>query len=403
MRSSPAAGSGFYAALPVLPDFSHATRPENYSTLPEDWHVALCDVRNSTGAVKAGNYKKVNSLGAAAITTVLNAAGDIEIPFNFEGDGCVLCVPPQLLEDTRAALAKTREIASESFSLDLRIGTIPVAHIRRAGHAIQVARVRISEHCIQAVFAGGGMAFADRLIKDPATAPGYLIAPGSIEPRGSLDGFECRWRDIPSRHGETVSLMVRALDADARRAGALYADLLAKIRDIYGDEEACHPLAVRDLAITLEHRYLSSEAGVRAAGRSRLGKWLWLMRARWYVLLGWFLMNFGIRTGETDWRDYKATLVRNSDVRKFNDAYRQILAGAEWQRRALDAWLQGRYERGELIYGLHATDRAQMTCLVFDYAGRHLHFVDGADGGLFLAAQAFKERAARLAARTAKR
>jgi hypothetical protein len=197
--------------------------------------------------------------------------------------------------------------------------------------------------------------------------------------------------------------MVRALDADPRRAGALYSELLAKIRDVYGDEEACHPLAVRDLTITLEHRYLSSEAGVRAAGRGRLGKWLWLMRARWYVLLGWFLMNFGIRTGETDWRNYKATLVRNADVRKFNDAYRQILAGTEWQRRALDAWLQERYERGELIYGLHATDRAQMTCLIFNYAGRHLHFVDGADGGLFLAAQAFKQRAAQLAARDAKR
>jgi len=39
-----------------------------------------------------------------------------------------------------------------------------------------------------------------------------------------------------------------------------------------------------------------------------------------------------------------------------------------------------------------------MICLVFDYAGNHLHFVDGADGGLFLAATAFKERAACLAA-----
>jgi hypothetical protein len=33
-----------------------------------------------------------------------------------------------------------------------------------------------------------------------------------------------------------------------------------------------------------------------------------------------------------------------------------------------------------------------MTCLVFDYAGRHLHFIDGADGGLFMAAKALKER-----------
>jgi len=42
------------------------------------------------------------------------------------------------------------------------------------------------------------------------------------------------------------------------------------------------------------------------------------------------------------------------------------------------------------------TDRAHMTCLVFNHAGKHLHFIDGADGGLFLAAKAFKERAAKL-------
>ena len=66
------------------------------------------------------------------------------------------------------------------------------------------------------------------------------------------------------------------------------------------------------------------------------------------------------------------------------------------QREALDAWLAARYAKRELVYGLHVTDRAHMTCLVFNYSGRHLHFIDGADGGLFLAAKAFKERAAKL-------
>jgi hypothetical protein len=119
------------------------------------------------------------------------------------------------------------------------------------------------------------------------------------------------------------------------------------------------------------------------------------------VVLGWFLMNFGVRTGETDWGRYKETLARNSDVRKFVDVYRQVLAGTEPQRNALSAWLEARYSRGELIYGLHVTDRAHMTCLVFNYAGKHLHFIDGADGGFFLAAKAFKERAARLAVASA--
>jgi len=389
---------GFYAGLTVVADFGAVTRAGSYAPLPDDWHVAVCDVRDSTGAVRMGRYKSVNAVAAAAITAVLNAAGDIDIPFSFEGDGCVLCVPPRLLDDTRAALAMTQEMADASFGLYLRIGTVPVTLIRAAGYAIRVARYRVSEHCVQAVFSGGGVAYAESLIKNPATTQQHAIAPGSVAPRGSHEGFECRWRDIPSRHGETVSLMVRALDADPGRAALHYREIIAKVREVYGDDEACHPLSVPALAMTLAGGRLADEVGVRAAGRGIFGKWLWLMRARWLVLLGAVLMKFGIRTGDTDWGRYKETLVRNADVRKFVDIYRQILAGTAAQRGALDAWLQERYARGELVYGLHVTDRAQMICMVFDYAGNHRHFVDGADGGLFLAATAFKERAARLAA-----
>jgi hypothetical protein len=392
------ASDRFYADLPVITDFGAVTRAGSYAPLPEDWHVALCDVRNSTAAVEAGQYKNVNTVGAAAITAVLNAAGALDVPFSFEGDGCVLCVPPRLLDDTRAALAKTQQIARDGFGLELRIATVPVVRIREAGYVIRVARYGVSEHYVQAVFAGGGIAYADGLIKDPATARQYEIAPGSVTPRGSHDGLECRWQDIPSRYGETVSLMVRALDPDADRAAGLYREVIGKVREIYGDDDACHPLSVPELAMTLDGGRLGNEVGVRAAGRGTLGRWLALMRTRLVVMLGWFLMQFGVRTADTDWGRYKETLVRNSDVRKFVDIYRQILAGTEAQRTALNGWLEERYTRGELIYGLHVTDRAHMTCLVFNYAGRHLHFIDGADGGLFLAARAFKERAARLAA-----
>lgn len=394
------ASASFYAELPVLATFSGIAQAENYLPLPEDWHVATCDVRNSTQAVQAGNYKHVNTVGAAAVTAVLNAAGTLEIPFIFEGDGSAFCVPPSLLEDAKAALMKTREMALASFGLELRVATVPVATIRAAGHDILVARVRVSENYIQAAFAGGGMGYADRYMKDPATAPLCEVKPGSTPARGSLEGLECRWQDIPSRHGETVSLIVRAQTADTWAAGELYREVIDKVKQIYGSDDACHPLTppVLQLTPSLSARQLGNEVGVRAADRGPLGKWLWLMRARWFVVLGWFLMKFGLRTEETDWSTYKETLYRNADVRKFNDVYRQILAGTPAQREALDAWLAGRYARRELVYGLHVTDRAHMTCLVFNYSGRHLHFIDGADGGLFMASKAFKERAAKIAA-----
>ena len=389
--------ANFYARLPVLGDFSAVTQPENFAPLPADWHVATCDVKNSTLAVQAGNYKHVNTVGAAAVTAVLNAAGSLEIPFIFEGDGSAFCVPPQLLEDTKAALVKTQAMAASSFGLELRVAAMPVARVREAGLDIRVARVRVSENYLQAVFAGGGMAWADRAMKDAATAAQYAVDPALTPPRGSLEGLECRWQDIPSRHGETVSLMVRATSRDAAGAAALYRALIAKVRDTYGADDVCHPITLPGLTPALGAKRLYNEVGVRAADLGTLGKWVYLMRTRGFVVLGWFLMKFGLKTEETDWSTYKQTMVRNTDVRKFNDIYRQILAGTEAQREALTGWLEVRYRKGELCYGMHVTDRAHMTCLVFSYSGRHLHFIDGADGGLFLAAREFKERAAKLA------
>ena len=208
--------SKFYANLPLRTEFGDVGRPESYTPLPDSWHVVMCDVRNSTAAVESGRYKSVNTLGAAVITGMLNAAGDTQIPFVFEGDGAMLCVPPELLDErARRAACARGSWRDKSFALDLRIATLPVARIREAGADILVGRFRVSENYVQAMFAGGGMAFADRYMKDPATAPLCRVEAGSVQPAGNFDGLECRWQDIPSRHGETVSVMVKVLVDDA--------------------------------------------------------------------------------------------------------------------------------------------------------------------------------------------
>jgi hypothetical protein len=176
----------------------------------------------------------------------------------------------------------------------------------------------------------------------------------------------------------------------------VYGELIRKVAEIYGSDERCHPVTLPALSMTLDAERLDNEVGVRVPERGAWGRWRRRLWIRLVVILGWFLMRFRVRTEQTDWSLYKPTLIRNSDVRKFNDVYRQVLAGNPAQRAALTAWLEERYARRELAYGLHVADRAHMTCLVFDYSGRHLHFIDGADGGFFAAAVGFKQRAADL-------
>ena len=57
---------------------------------------------------------------------------------------------------------------------------------------------------------------------------------------------------------------------------------------------------------------------------------------------------------------------------------------------------------GRLAYGLHRSSAALITCLVRSYAGQHLHFVDGADGGYALAARELAAQLEELAARGGK-
>lgn len=86
-------------------------------------------------------------------------------------------------------------------------------------------------------------------------------------------------------------------------------------------------------------------------------------------------------------------MLTNTDYRKFDDTLRLVLDLNEQQISGLKAFLQAEFAAGRIIYGLHQSDTALMTCLVSDMAGRqHVHFVDGADGGLSVAARAFKER-----------
>ena len=56
----------------------------------------------------------------------------------------------------------------------------------------------------------------------------------------------------------------------------------------------------------------------------------------------------------------------------------------------LQAYLEGQRREGRLVYGMHKSTEALLTCIVFSYNGNHVHFVDGSDGGYAMAACGLK-------------
>ncbi|MDX1739549.1 MAG: DUF3095 family protein, partial [Alphaproteobacteria bacterium] len=95
----------FYAELDHFDNFEDFSNPSNYSSVPDDWNVVICDIQGSTNAIAEGRYKEVNMMGASCITAVLNKIKQLDdgrskgfdIPYVFGGDGTTILVPDQIL------------------------------------------------------------------------------------------------------------------------------------------------------------------------------------------------------------------------------------------------------------------------------------------------------------------
>ena len=386
------ATENFFADLPVLEDFSSITDLAGFQSLPEDWWVIVADIRNSTGAIQSGQYKAVNIIGVAVITAIMNSARPLVIPYIFGGDGATLCIPSGLVVQAREDLVNTMQMAHSVYGLSLRAGLVPIARIRQSGADVLVARHRVSRYYVQAAFAGGGVELAERLIKDELAGAQFRLQETGTAPVADYSGLECRWDNVPSQHGEIISLIVKAVAATLDGETQLYKEVLAMVRQIYGADDDCRPVRTEGLHLTFANAKLRHEARIRTYGRGVPAYMSYWFKLRIQNILGWLFMRLGITTAGTPWGDYKQDLVLNSDFKKFDGVLRAVLSGTTAQRRQLTAYLESRYLLGECVYGVHASDSALITCLISKRAGDHYHFIDGADGGYAMAAAAMKQR-----------
>jgi hypothetical protein len=381
----------FYAELPPLHQFVEATDIANFVPVPADWVAVITDIEGSTQAIAQGRYKDVNLLGASSIAVVLNQAIGLDIPYVFGGDGASLLIPPSLLATVKPALRMLQQVAQAEFQLTLRVGLVPVSVIQQAGYSLQIAKLQISPHYDQAMFAGGGLTYATELTKQPTTAPFYQLHHTDPAP-ADLSGVECRWQSIPSQHGETLSLIVMATTGNAQRDYAIYQDVVNQIYAIYGTDEDFHPVQGDRLKLTLNSNELLAETKVRTQSDNVLKRWLYLSQIQLENVLGLVFMGLKLTVGRMNWGLYKTLVTTTSDYKKFDDMLRMVISSTPAQRAKLTQYLERRWQQGDLVYGLHTATSALMTCLVFERDGSQVHFIDGADGGYALAAKALKTR-----------
>ena len=366
--------SDFYRLLPEGNGFAAAFDDSLYRHVPEDWIVAATDVTNSTEAIEAGHYKDVTIAGALGTIALANHLGSLDFPFFFGGDGMLFLLPPEHREAPQELLEETRQMVARIAGLNLRVAVFPVSRVCQDGTSMEVAKVRLSENYVQAVGRGPGFARADYLLKHgeapEATtgaagastpvaagtpAAGTLAANASATPteaaattpatasaaaRADFRGFSCRWQDIPSHRGETLSLIVE--ETTAKDSPPSLQEIVAQIHSRLEDLGGAHP--------------------VRGMGK--------------------------------ELRRVRQDNIRNADVQKLDGTLKMVLSVTTEERRRIIQDMDRHQRSGSIFYGYHLSDRAIMTCLIHLNQKNEVHFVDAADGGYAMAARMIKAQRA---------
>jgi hypothetical protein len=381
----------FYNELAPFHDFAAFVEFDAYAPVPDDWVVMISDVQGSTRAIEEGRYKDVNMVGAASITAVLNICGDIAVPFVFGGDGGTLVVPGALRDAACTALVGLRAVSQATFGLALRVGAIPVADLRSLGADVRVRKYELMADNYLAMFAGSGAELADSLLKSAAPGSPYLLQaePQTGEP--DLRGLSCRWEPLVPKSGRMMTIMVQGITRDAAGEADLLTDVVLRISEILG-HRLQESAPANDHAMTFKWppRGLMLEARA-TVGRSGL-PWRYLEVLVSSLIQLW-CERFDQKAGSYNAPVYRHELRANTDFRKYDGILRMVLDVCEDQAARIEAHLEAELGAGRLIYGVHVTDTALMTCLIFSLEqSEHVHFIDGGDGGFAMAAKAFKSR-----------
>lgn len=373
----------FFHNLHPMENLSQITDMAYYTEVPHDWLIAITDVRNSTIAIERGDYKAVNTVAAVTITAVLNSIPNIDVPFMFGGDGASIVFPPHVEPVVREALAAVKNLGRDIFDLEVRAGIVPVYDVTIAGYPVRVGKVYNSENFQQPVFTGGGLDYADTLIKSPITSSKYEVN-DNPDAKANFEGYECRWRKHPAASSEVVSLLIKATANNADTNNRIYEQILNKITDIYGDESQRHPFNVDNMHVSTTPAQYRNELGWKQQSVT----FIETLKLMFWALGGYLLWKYVDKI----WDKYTATVHNTTDHEKFDDMLRMTISGTAAQRAELREFLDIYRQMGDVAYGIHTADHSLMTCLVFDRFGRQVHFIDADRGGYAMAAKELKQQ-----------
>jgi hypothetical protein len=159
---------------------------------------------------------------------------------------------------------------------------------------------------------------------------------------------------------------------------------------IFGDIKHRHPLSIERLQLLISFNRLKKEM------LAKYGKWkaVYLISSFLKTFFGWLVFRFQIKTPEFDAQHYLEQMISHADTLMIDGRINTIISGTSQQHAQFLMYLKGQEETGRLFFGHHKNRESVITCYIENYKDKHIHFIDGADGGYTEAAKELKVKIA---------
>ncbi|WP_073220364.1 DUF3095 domain-containing protein [Aequorivita viscosa] len=382
--------SNFYKNIPKsnLPLTELLKNETLFFKVPKSWSIIVTDIENSTYAVARGVHNDVNLSATGSIVTVLNTLKrldkKIKIPYFFGGDGSTFIIPNTVLNPVIKALNNYSEHIEKTAQLILRVGHIKVEEVYAHNVSLRITKLKHNNIFTTPVVLGNGLKYAEQRIKE-----NFKTAKSNSEKNTEpdLQGMECRWDEIyPNESNKKVICLLVDCD-DERKQAEVYGAIMENIDLIFGDLEKRNPISALKLKLNM------SLANIRKEMYMRIGKYeITYLITNWIVtLIGKLYFKF-FKTGKL----YKQRITQLSDTIMLDGFLNTVITGTDNQINRLKVTLDELESKNKIIYGMHITHASIMSCYIEDRDKKHVHFVDGTEGGYTSAAIMFKEKLKKL-------
>lgn len=381
----------FYTKLkPLTIPVTEVFKSGYFIDVPYGWYIIIADVKNSTAAVNSGRHNDVNLVAAGSLIVGLNIARnhDIEIPFFFGGDGGTMLVPEEMLAEVIAGLKAHNLNSIKNFDLQMHVGSTPIKDILDAGKTLRIAKVQLGKDFNKAIVLGDGLKYAEQLIKQSSIQ-------NTEEEEGELNltGLECRWDRVkpPSEENEIVCYLIEAINSEKQMD--VYREVLLKIDEIYGSIEIRNPLSLDRLKLLLSFDKIKKEM------KAKYGKWKINYFSKAFVnsFIGRFYFRYNWKVNNLRGKEYLKQLISNADTLTIDGRINTIITGKMDKRIRFVEYLTAQQNAGNLVFGHHISKESVMTCYIENRNSKHIHFVDGSDGGYTEAAKELKYKLKQIA------